>query len=70
MQRRGFIAAAVAALVAPIAPVAHARMPAGFIRLWGDGVHDDTAALQALIAQGSPVFLRPGTHRITKSLRV
>lgn len=70
MQRRGFIAAAVAAMVAPIAPEAHAHMPDGLVRLWGDGVHDDTAALQALITQGLPVFLRPGVYRLTKTFRV
>lgn len=80
MQRRSFLAAAVAALVAPVAPVVHARLPDGFVRLseealprlWGDGVHDDTAALQARVDQcmrtGQPLWLPLGTYRISGSI--
>lgn len=36
----------------------------------GDGVADDTAALQAAIASGQSLYIPPGQYRITASLRV
>lgn len=38
------------------------------MRLWGDGIHDDTAALQALIDAGGFVQLPPGRFRTTGPL--
>lgn len=68
MNRRNF----VASLFAPLVPAATAAPVASpLLRLWGDGVHDDTAAFQALIdkAQGSVVFIPAGTYRVTSVIR-
>lgn len=40
-------------------------------KLWGDGIHDDTAALQYLIdnaSRSAPLYLRSGTYAIGKTL--
>ena len=46
--RRGFFKLIAGAAIAPVAAKAAALMPSAPI-LWGDGVHDDTEALQALL---------------------
>lgn len=52
MQRRGFLLASLAAFAAPA--IVHAdslmRLAVPRLVLWGDGVHDDTQALQNLLA--------------------
>ena len=40
------------------------------IGAWGDGLHDDTAALQAAIDQFDQVLLPKGTYRLTAPLRL
>ncbi len=52
MQRRGFLTAMLAAGTAPAVVRADSLMkifvpPPEILRLWGDGIHDDTAAMQA-----------------------
>ena len=89
ITRRGFLGAMLVAATAPAfvkadslmrlaVPRGMAQTASGLV-IWGDGVHDDTAALQAYM-YGEPVawasdplspftgFLRGGTFRITSSL--
>jgi hypothetical protein len=47
MKRRAFFQILAGAAIAPVLPKIALAMPAPF--LWGDGIHDDSAALQALI---------------------
>jgi hypothetical protein len=60
--RRGFLGAMLAAAVAPAIVRAGSLMPIyvpkapKLLTLWGDGVHDDTAALQALIGGTSVIY--------------
>jgi hypothetical protein len=54
LSRRGFLGAMLAAAAAPAFVKASSLMPIyvpkqEVLTLWGDGVHDDSAALQALI---------------------
>lgn len=69
MQRRRFLKAVAAmgvlAAIAPQSLFAVAPAP----RLWGDGIHDDTAALQALLDCGQ-VDLSQGTYRISGTLNL
>lgn len=65
--RRGFLGALLAAAAAPAIVRADSLMkivaPRQGLILWGDGIHDDAAALQALI-DGKPVDVRHrGFHR-------
>lgn len=92
MQRRGFLGAMLAAAVAPAAvragvlmPVKKVWVPSQEIAaptgpiIWGDGIHDDTAALQAFV-DGRPVMhpdgraaggsLFGGTYRLTQTIFV
>lgn len=82
--RRGFLGAMLAAATAPAFVKAGALMPIyvpqapKVLTLWGDGIHDDTAALQAAIMGGSVVyadgrpiergFVRGGTYRTSATL--
>lgn len=74
MNRRGFLGALLAAAAAPAIVRAGSLMPvyvprpSGLLTLWGDGVHDDTAALQAML-MGAAVrygtaILEPNAGRI------
>jgi hypothetical protein len=64
MKRRELFGALAALAVAPTAPLAR-PIP----RLYGDGIHDDTAALQRLLDEPVDyVFLPEGNYRITSSL--
>lgn len=53
MNRRGFLGAILAAAAAPMVVRAGVLMPVKTLDvplvLWGDGIHDDSAALQALL---------------------
>lgn len=51
MKRRGFLAALIAVISATLLPRWQRRAP----KLWGDGIHDDTAALQWRVDHGPPV---------------
>lgn len=60
LTRRGFLRGVLAAGAAPAIVKASRLMPIyvprpQLLTLWGDGAHDDTAALQALI-NGQPVL--------------
>lgn len=60
MQRRSFLSAILAAGAAPMIVKAGVLMPVRVERsliLWGDGIHDDTAAMQAWMDGGR--VLRP-----------
>ncbi len=67
MTRRGFLKAMLVAAAAPAIVRAESLMPIyvpkiivpGDTILWGDGVHDDTMALQALI-DGKKVWTPDG----------
>ena len=57
MQRRSFLGALIAAAAAPAIVRADSLMPLYVPRppkLWGDGIHDDTAALQWLDPPDGP----------------
>lgn len=65
--RRGFLGALLAAAAAPAIVRADSLMkivaPRPGLILWGDGIHDDWAAMQAFI-RGEPVQVRhPGIRR-------
>ena len=71
MQRRGFLASILAAGFAPAAVGSAVLMPVRqVLRLWGDGIHDDTEALQARLSQGGTFVLPRGTYRITNTLEL
>ena len=57
--RRMFMGVSAAAVMGPTVQAANAA---------GDGVTDDTAALQAAADAGGLVELQPGTYRISKPL--
>lgn len=57
--RRGFMGVSAAAMIGPAVHAAEAA---------GDGVADDTAALQAAADTGGLVELKPGSYRITRPL--
>lgn len=64
MQRRSFLGAVLAGLVAPAIARTDSLMKLAPLRgmvLWGDGVHDDTKSIQALVG-GLPVFRPDGTR--------
>lgn len=62
MNRRGFLKAIFAGAAAIAVPVSAINLVAPkLFRLRGDGLHDDTAALQALI-DGKPVIAPNGTE--------
>ena len=76
MNRRGFLTAMLAACAAPAIVRAESLMrivvpTLAEIRLYGDGIHDDTDALQKIIdgATGS-IILPRGNYRITSTLRL
>ena len=57
MNRRGFLGAILATAAAPAIIKASALMPIyvprpEILTLWGDGIHDDAAALQAFVSGG------------------
>jgi len=77
VSRRGFLRglAALAATSSIIPPGLALKEPFAPMKIWGDGMHDDTAALQALIdaqaATGRSVYQFPaGVFRLTAPLRV
>jgi hypothetical protein len=76
LHRRSLLTAALAALAAPAIVRAESlmRLPPRRLLvpvLWGDGLHDDTAALQLLIdnARGQDIEFPPGTYKISSPLR-
>ena len=62
MNRRGFLGAMLAAAASPAIVRASSLMPIYTppLVLWGDGIHDDTAALQALMDGKKVKRLFPG----------
>lgn len=88
MNRRGFLQAMLAAAAAPAIVKAGSLMPlgrvwalsaGGILTLVGDGITDDTAALQAFVnggrvafADGTPFtgMLRGGSYLITSTINV
>lgn len=90
ISRRGFMGALLAAAVAPAIVRASSLMPIhvpkiilpSYMTLWGDGLHDDQPALQALIAGGLVVdkagkliepregtlYLPAGTYAISNAI--
>lgn len=72
MNRRSFVgmlAAIGASIALPVRLVLPARQVKIAPRLWGDGVHDDTAALQWYIDHAIPIPMH-GDYYITRTLRV
>lgn len=74
MNRRAFVGALVAIGASLALPVRWAQaLPRKIVgiapRLWGDGVHDDTAALQWYIDHATPIPIH-GDYFITRTLRV
>jgi hypothetical protein len=72
MNRRGFLAAILAAASAPAIVQADSLMrifvpPQEIVILWGDGAHDDTAALQRWM-NGGRVFTPEGMLRSSSQL--
>lgn len=70
---RGLFAAPAIVAASSLMPVKAALLLPP--KLWGDGVHDDTAAFQAMLdaaqKSGKPLFLRGGqSYRITSTLHV
>lgn len=71
LRRAGLAALAVVALPLVIPSETFlARAAASPPTLHADGIHDDTAALQALLDQGGRIDLGGRVYRITESLRV
>jgi len=71
IARRGFLGMFVAAAVAPLLPQTAIKTVAPeLLRLWGDGIHDDTAALQQRIDLGGTIYLVPGTYLISTTLNI
>lgn len=80
-SRRGFLFGAAAVALAPAIVRASNLMPISVLkppRLWGDGIHDDTEALQHLIDKefdqaaangGGLVAMPAGVFRITDTLK-
>lgn len=77
LARRRFLFAGAALLAAPAIARADSLMPISSRiltpKLWGDGIHDDTYALQWLInkgleAVGQPIVIPPGDYLISKTL--
>ena len=71
LSRAGLTALAVVAL--PLVIPAESFMVRAAVvppTLHADGIHDDTAALQALLDQGGRIDLGGRVYRITESLRV
>lgn len=59
MKRRSFLQLTAVSVTAPFA--VYASRPA-MLTLYGDGVHDDTAALQKIF-DGGPVMFKGREHR-------
>jgi hypothetical protein len=92
LSRRGFLGALLAAAAAPAIVKASSLMPIyvpkiitpAYMTLWGDGVHDDTLAMQALLSGGlvmsaggmllggdaSGVRIPSGHFKVTEGLRL
>jgi len=91
--RRGFLGAMLAACAAPAIVKASSLMPIyvpkiiapPYLTLWGDGVHDDTLALQAMIDgkevvrhdgasfsrnPDGAIFLASGTYAVSSAIRL
>ncbi len=70
MLRRTFLTGIAGVIAAPAIVRASSLMPVRTIppTLWGDGIHDDTAALQWLLNSGKPVKLVGGTYRISNGI--
>jgi len=68
MHRRSFLAgvfgAALGAATAPVSAIQWVAQPS-VLTLWGDGVRDDTAALQALI--NGQTVARPDGSRLRRT---
>lgn len=71
VNRRGFLAGVIALAAAPaivradsLMKVVVPRLP----KLWGDGVHDDTAYLQALLDKAGKVQLPSGIFLVSAPL--
>lgn len=72
LQRRNFLGGLGALLVAPSVVRAASLMPVSNqalgVMLWGDGIHDDTAAIQRMINLAKPgavVQIPAGNFRLT-----
>lgn len=86
MNRRGFLGAILAASMAPAIARSGVLMPIyvpkpDLLRLWGDGMHDDTLALQAIFdgkpvfgaepfSEGGSVYLSGGIYRISSTILI
>lgn len=69
MNRRSLLAGILAAGFAPAVVGSGILMPVQRrVILWGDGIHDDTEALQQLLAKGGTIHLPAGTFRTTRTL--
>lgn len=73
MTRGAFLKRVAAVTAVALAPAALDAKTAHAVpappRFYGDGIHDDTAAIQALFDEGArrgiPVFLPAGTYRVS-----
>jgi hypothetical protein len=76
VDRRGFIRRAGAALATVLAAplfIPSDRLVFGVPKLilptiYGDGIHDDTAAIQAMLDRGGTILLAGGSYRLTNTL--
>lgn len=73
--RRGFLGAMLAAAAAPALVRAGSIMPVyvpkpGLITLWGDGIHDDTTAMQALLSGGEVNYGGASVKSLAGTLRL
>jgi hypothetical protein len=71
IQRRGFLAGLGALLAAPaVIRTPGLLMPVKRqLILWGDGIHDDTAALQAMVDRRISI-IPEGIYRITSTIEI
>jgi hypothetical protein len=59
-------------IAASVTPINYAYQPGNVLRYgaYGDGTHDDTAAIQAALNCGRFVYLPAGTYKVSSSLQV
>jgi len=68
--RRIFLGEAGAALITTAAPVRASEVSARDFGARGDGLHDDTEALQRALDAGMPIFLPEGIYPISSTLHL